>query len=79
MRGLHEVLCQEFRDTGVRCTLVSPGPTDTSAWDPVNPDHHEGFTPRAEMLRPVDVADAVIYAVTAGPHVHVESIRLGPA
>ena len=79
VRGLHEVLCEEFRGTGVRCCLISPGPTDTSVWDPVDPDHHEGFTPRAEMLRPDDVADAVIYAVTAAPHVHVESIRLGPA
>lgn len=79
VRGLHEVLCEEYRGTGVRCSLISPGPTDTAVWDPVDPDHHEGFTPRAEMLRPADVADAVIYAVTAAPHVHVESIRLGPA
>lgn len=79
VRGLHEVLCEEFRGTGVRCCLISPGPTDTSVWDPVDPDHHEGFTPRAEMLRPDDVADAVIYAITAAPRVHVESIRLGPA
>ena len=79
VRGLHEVLCEEFRGTGVRCCLVSPGPTDTSVWDPVDPDHHEGFTPRAEMLRAADVADAVVYAVTAHPNVHIESIRLGPA
>ena len=78
VRGLHEVLCEEFRGSGVRCCLISPGPTNTAAWDPVDPDHHEGFTPRAEMLRPADVADAVIYALTAAPHVHVESIRLGP-
>lgn len=79
VRGLHEVLCEEFRDTSVRCTLVSPGPTDTAAWDPVNPDAREGFTPRADMLRPGDVADAIVYALTAPPYVHVESIRLGPA
>ena len=79
VRGLHEVLCEEFRETGVRCTLVSPGPTDTAAWDPVNPDAREGFTPRAAMLRPADVADAIVYALTAPAHVQVESIRLGPA
>ncbi|MGH7524340.1 MAG: SDR family oxidoreductase [Gemmatimonadales bacterium] len=78
-RGLHEVLVEEYRASGVRCCLISPGPTDTSAWDPVDPDHHEGLTPRREMLRPTDVAAAVIYAATAPPHVHIESIRLGPA
>ena len=36
--------------TGVRLTLVSPGPTDTAVWDPVDPDHREGFVPRAAML-----------------------------
>lgn len=78
VRGLHEVLCEEFRGSGVRCTLVSPGPTDTAAWDPVDPDHHEGFTHRADMLRPMDVAAAIVYALTAPEHVQVESIRLGP-
>jgi len=79
VRGLHEVLCEEFRGTGVLCSLISPGPTDTAVWNPVDPDHKEGFTPRAEMLRPADVAEAVIYAITAPANVHVESIRLGPA
>ena len=79
VRGLHEVLCEEFRGSGVRCTLVSPGPTDTAVWDPVDPDHHEGFTPRAEMLHTDDVAAAVMYALSAPRHVQIESIRLGSA
>lgn len=78
-RGLHEVLCEEFRGTGVRCTLISPGPTDTAAWDPVDPDHREGFTRRADMLCTSDVAEAVIYALTAPSHVQLETVRLGPA
>ncbi len=78
-RGLHEVLVEEYRDSGVRCCLISPGPTDTSAWDPVDPDHRQDLTPRREMLRPADVAAAVIYVATAPSHVHIDSIRLGPA
>jgi NADP-dependent 3-hydroxy acid dehydrogenase YdfG len=78
-RGLHEVLCEEFRGTGVRLTLVSPGPTDTAAWDLVDPDAREGYTHRADMLRPSDVADAIVYALSAPDHVQIESIRLGPA
>lgn len=78
-RGLHGVLCEEFRGSGVRLTLLSPGPTDTAAWDAIDPDSREGFTPRAQMLRPDDVAESVIQVLTAPPHLHVESIRLGPA
>ncbi|HEY4099997.1 MAG TPA: SDR family oxidoreductase [Gemmatimonadales bacterium] len=78
VRGMHDVLCEEFRGTGVRCTLISPGPTDTTIWDPVDPDHNPGFTPRSRMLRPADVAAAVLFALLAPPHVQLESIRLGP-
>lgn len=79
LRGMHEVLRAEYRDTGVLCTLVSPGPTDTSAWDAIDPDHREGFTPRSRMLRPDDVADAVVWVASRPRHVDVDWLRLGPA
>lgn len=78
VRGLHEVLVEEYRGSGVHCTLVSPGPTDTAVWDPIDPDHREGFPGRASMLRPADVAEAVLWSVTRPARCHVESIRLGP-
>jgi len=79
LRGLHETLLAEFRGTGVRLTLVSPGPTDTDLWAPFDPDRREGFPRRAEMLRPADVADAVLFVATRPPHVLVDWLRLGPA
>ena len=79
VRGLHETLVAEYRSSGVRFTLISPGPTDTAAWDAVDPDSREGFTPRARMLRPEDVAGAVAFAATRPPHVQVDWLRLGPA
>lgn len=78
IRGLHETLVDEYRGSGVRLTLISPGPTDTAVWDPVDPDNRDGFTPRAEMLKPADVADAVLFAATRPAHVHIDWIRLGP-
>jgi NAD(P)-dependent dehydrogenase (short-subunit alcohol dehydrogenase family) len=78
LRGLHETLVVEFRGTGVRLTLVSPGPTDTDIWAPFDPDRREGFPRRAEMLRPADVADAVLFVATRPPHVLVDWLRLGP-
>ena len=79
LRGLHETLLAEYRGTGVRLTLVSPGPTDTAVWDPVDPDRREGFIPRAGMLRPADVADAVLFVATRPPHVLIDWLRLGPS
>jgi NAD(P)-dependent dehydrogenase (short-subunit alcohol dehydrogenase family) len=79
LRGLHETLMEEYRGTGVRLTLVSPGPTDTSVWDPFDPDRREGFIPRARMLRPADVAEAIGFVVTRPAHVHIDWLRLGPA
>lgn len=79
LRGLHETLAAEYRASGVRCTLVSPGPTDTAVWDPIQPDTREGFIPRARMLRPADVAEAIRWVATLPAHVHVDWLRLGPA
>jgi NAD(P)-dependent dehydrogenase (short-subunit alcohol dehydrogenase family) len=78
-RGLHEVLVEEYRGSGVLCTLVSPGPTDTTVWDPFDPANREGFLQREAMLRPDDVAAAIEWVVTRPASVHVESIRVGPA
>jgi NAD(P)-dependent dehydrogenase (short-subunit alcohol dehydrogenase family) len=78
LRGLHETLVAEYRGSGVRLTLVSPGPTDTGIWDPFDPDHRPGFPARAAMLRPSDVADAILFVATRPPSVQVDWLRLGP-
>ena len=79
LRGLHGVLAAELAGSGVRLTLVSPGPVDTPIWDPIDPDARPGFTPRGEMLRPADVAEAVLFAVTRPPAVELTELRLSPA
>lgn len=75
-RGMHEVLRDELRGSGVRATLVSPGPVDTPLWDPVDPDARPGFTARARMLAADDVADAVLYALGAPASLNVDELRL---
>jgi NADP-dependent 3-hydroxy acid dehydrogenase YdfG len=76
LRGLHAVLRAELAGSGVRSTLISPGPVDTPLWDDVNPDGREGFTPRSEMLRPDDVAAAVLFVVSQPDSVNVDELRL---
>ncbi len=75
-RAMQEVLRQELYGSGVRSTLVSPAATDTSIWDPIDPDNTPGFPKRANMLRPADVADAVLWAVTRPSQVNVDEVRL---
>jgi len=79
VRGIHEVIAAELAGTGVRTTLVSPGPVDTEMWDPVDPDNLPGFTRRQDMLRAEDVAEAVLFAVTRPPRAAVTEIRLMPS
>ena len=76
LRGLHEVLRAELKGTGVRASLVSPGPVDTPLWDSVDAGDRAGHTPRAEMLPASAVADAVRYVVTAPAAVNVDELRL---
>lgn len=78
LRGMHEVIRAETARTGVRTTLVSPGPVDTGIWDAVDPDSKPGFTKRKDMMRVEDVAAAVVYAVTQPERIAVTEIRLLP-
>jgi NADP-dependent 3-hydroxy acid dehydrogenase YdfG len=78
-RAMHQVVRDELRGTGIRVSLVSPGPVDTELWDPIAPDTRPGFTPRASMLRPEHVADAVLWVVTRPAEVNVDELRLGRA
>jgi NADP-dependent 3-hydroxy acid dehydrogenase YdfG len=79
-RALHEVMRTELRGTGIRTTLVSPGPTDTTIWDAVEARGAPGrFPPRAAMLSADVVAGAVLYAVEQPPAVNVDELRLSSA
>ena len=62
---------------GVGAMAVSA--VDTALWDPIDPDARDGYTARADMLKPSDVAEAVLFAATRPAHVHVDWLRLGPA
>ncbi|HYU08319.1 MAG TPA: SDR family oxidoreductase [Gemmatimonadales bacterium] len=78
LRGMHEVIRQETAKSGVRTTLISPGPVDTDIWEAVDPDSKPGFTKRKDMMRAEDIAAAVVYAVTQPERIDVTEIRLLP-
>jgi NADP-dependent 3-hydroxy acid dehydrogenase YdfG len=63
LRGLHEVLDQELKGTGVRATLVEPAATDTPLWEAVDHARNPGLPERGAMLAPDAVAGAVLFAI----------------
>ena len=64
LRGFHQVLLEELRGTGVRATLLEPAATDTSIWDPMDPDGTPELPDRVAMLAPHEVAEAVHFVVS---------------
>lgn len=76
VRGMHDVLVEELRGTGVRATLIEPAATDTSIWDPFAPDENPGLPDRSAMLRPGDVAEAVLFAATRPAGVALPLLRI---
>ena len=67
--GMGESARQDFNDTGVRVTLIEPGMVDTPFFD--NP-------PEIEALHAVDVARAVIFAVSQPSRVDINEILIRP-
>lgn len=76
LRGYHEVLLEELRGTGVRATLLEPAATDTSLWDPVDPDNDPLLPDRADMLSPDDVADALLFVATRPESVRIPLLQI---
>ena len=76
LRGFHEVLLEELRGTGVRASLLEPSATDTPIWDPLHPDADPNLPSRADMLRPEDVADAVLFVATRPDHVRIPLLQI---
>ncbi len=76
LRGMHEVLLEEIRGTGVRATLIEPGACDTPMWDDLDPDGTEHLPDRADMLRPSHVAEAVVFAATRPTGVQIPLLRI---
>lgn len=75
-RGLHEVLAEELRGTGVRATLVEPAATDTSLWDELDPDGNPELPGRSAMLTAEDVAETVLFALSRPSHVRIPLLQI---
>jgi NADP-dependent 3-hydroxy acid dehydrogenase YdfG len=76
LRGFHEVLLEEIGGTGVRATLLEPAATDTSLWDGLDPDNDPNLPARADMMRPEDVAEAVLFVASRPDTVRIPLLQI---
>lgn len=76
LRGLHEVLVEEVRGSGIGATLVEPTATDTPLWDPLDPDGDPSLPSRVDMLRPAEVAESVVFVLTRPEHVRIPLLQI---
>jgi len=76
IRGLHEVLLEELRGTGVRATLLEPSACDTPIWDAIDPDSDPDLPDRATMLRPGDVAEAILFLASRPAGVQIPLLQI---
>jgi NADP-dependent 3-hydroxy acid dehydrogenase YdfG len=74
--GLTQALLAENHRHGIRVSLVSPGPTDSTIWDrkrvPLAPEV------RAAMLRPDDVAEVVLFLLRLPETVRIDDVVVLP-
>lgn len=73
LRMMTDCLRSEVRTSGVRVLSVYPGATRTEIWPERVLEKHGH-----KMMGPEDVAQAVINACTAAPHVLIEDIVMQP-
>ena len=87
LEGLARVMQRELEGTGVRATVVRPGPTATEMgtnWDPAGvPGVLEGFKRwgflrHAGLLRPAQVARAIVDAVSMPRGSHITLVEVQP-
>jgi NADP-dependent 3-hydroxy acid dehydrogenase YdfG len=87
LEGLARAMQRELEGTGVRATIVRPGPTATemgTRWDPAGvPGVLEGFKRwgflrHAGLLRPAQVARAIVDVVSMPRGSHITLIEVQP-
>jgi NAD(P)-dependent dehydrogenase (short-subunit alcohol dehydrogenase family) len=72
--GFTQALREDLRQRGIRVIALLPGATDTDIWQQFWPD-----APRARMVSPDTVAEAVLHAVSAPANASIDEIRVMPA
>ena len=71
--GFTETLREEVRERGIRVVALIPGAVDTEIWQQFWPE-----APRARMLSPETIAQAVLHVVTLPNEAAISELMIGP-
>jgi short-subunit dehydrogenase len=71
--GFTNTLREELRPSGIRVIALLPGATDTEIWQTFRPD-----APRAKMMKPETIAQAVVNALMLPENATVEELAILP-
>jgi NAD(P)-dependent dehydrogenase (short-subunit alcohol dehydrogenase family) len=71
--GFTNALREEARTRGIRVVALLPGATDTDIWQ-----QFWAEAPRAKMISPETVADAVVHVVLLPPEAAITELMIGP-
>ena len=70
----------ELLGTGVRCTEINPGRVDTEFFDVAfdNKKDSKKMTTGLKLLTSQDIAESILFAIKAPPHVNISMIEITP-
>lgn len=73
VRGLSHSLFKEVRQDGIKVTCIYPGSTNTNFFDDI-----EGVESNDNMMRPQDVAEAIMHSIRTHPNFHIVDVEMRP-
>lgn len=73
VRGLSQSLFKEIRKFGIKVTCINPGSVNTHFFDKI-----DSVTPNGNMMRPQDVAEAILSAIHTHKNFHIVEMEMRP-
>ena len=70
----------ELSGTGIRCTEINPGRVDTNFFDIAFNTKKDAMRMKTGLtiLKPIDVANSILFAIETPAHVNISSIEITP-
>lgn len=73
VRGLSHSLYKEVRNDGIKVTCIYPGSVNTNFFDAI-----DSVTTSNNMMRPEDIAETIVHALSTHPNYHQVDIEVRP-
>ena len=77
---INQNLRLELSGNGIRCTEINPGRVDTEFFDIAfdKEEDRKKMKSGLTLLKPIDIANSILFALNCPPHVNISSIEITP-